>query len=196
MIDNGHKTLFSTDEHPFLSSMEKLAALKPAFKKEGTVTAGNSSGRNDGASAVLVMSEDKVKEFGYKPMAKIISVGSSGCDPTIMGLGPVESSILAMKRAGLTLHDLDIIELNEAFAAQSIAVIKEWEKLGISEEALLSKINPNGGAIAHGHALGNTGAALTVKCMYEMQRRETARYGMITMCCAGGVGVAAIIEKC
>lgn len=196
VIDNGHATLFSTDEHPFLSSMEKLAALKPAFKKEGTVTAGNSSGRNDGASAVLVMSEDKVKEFGYKPMAKIISVGSSGCDPTIMGLGPVESSILAMKRAGLTLHDLDIIELNEAFAAQSIAVIKEWEKLGISEEALLSKINPNGGAIAHGHALGNTGAALTVKCMYEMQRRETARYGMITMCCAGGVGVAAIIEKC
>lgn len=196
VIDNGHKTLFSTDEHPFLSSMEKLAALKPAFKKEGTVTAGNSSGRNDGASAVLVMSEDKVKEFGYKPMAKIISVGSSGCDPTVMGLGPVESSILAMKRAGLTLHDLDIIELNEAFAAQSIAVIREWEKLGISEDELLSKINPNGGAIAHGHALGNTGAALTVKCMYEMQRRETARYGMITMCCAGGVGVAAIIEKC
>ncbi|WP_125142470.1 thiolase family protein [Clostridium transplantifaecale] len=196
VIDNGHETLFSTDEHPFLSSMEKLAALKPAFKKDGTVTAGNSSGRNDGASAVLVMSEDKMKEFGYKPMAKIISVGSSGCDPTVMGLGPVESSILAMKRAGLTLHDLDIIELNEAFAAQSIAVMKEWEKLGISEEALLSKINPNGGAIAHGHALGNTGAALTVKCMYEMQRRETARYGMITMCCAGGVGVAAIIEKC
>ena len=114
----------------------------------------------------------------------------------MMGLGPVESSKLALKRAGLTLQDLDIIELNEAFAAQSIAVIQEWERLGISEDELMPKINPNGGAIAHGHPLGNTGAALTVKCMYELQRRETARYGMITMCCAGGVGVAAIIEKC
>ena len=196
VIVSGHETFFCTNEHPFLSSMEKLAKLRPAFKKDGTVTAGNSSGRNDGASAVLVMSEDKMREFGYKPMAKIISVGSSGCDPTVMGLGPVESSKLAMERAGLTLQDLDVIELNEAFAAQSIAVIKEWEKLGISEEELLPKINPNGGAIAHGHPLGNTGAALTVKCMYEMQRRERARYGMITMCCAGGVGVAAIIEKC
>ena len=189
--------LVDTDEGPRAgSNMEALGKLRPAFKKDGTVTAGNSSGRNDGASAVLVMSEDKMREFGYKPMAKIISVGSSGCDPTVMGLGPVESSKLAMERAGLTLQDLDVIELNEAFAAQSIAVIKEWEKLGISEEELLPKINPNGGAIAHGHPLGNTGAALTVKCMYEMQRRERARYGMITMCCAGGVGVAAIIEKC
>ena len=194
--DHGQEILFDTDEHPFLSSMEKLAKLTPAFKSGGSVTAGNSSGRNDGASAVLVMSEEKMKELGYQPMARIISVGSSGCDPTVMGLGPVESSKLAMKRAGLTLHDLDIIELNEAFAAQSIAVIKEWEKLGISEDELLPKLNPNGGAIAHGHPLGNTGAALTIKCMYEMQRRENAKYGMITMCCAGGVGVAAIIEKC
>ena len=196
VMSGGETAFFETDEHPFLSSMEKLAKLKPAFKKDGSVTAGNSSGRNDGASAVLVMSESKMKALGYKPMAKIISVGSSGCDPTVMGLGPVESSKLALKRAGLTLQDLDIIELNEAFAAQSIAVIQEWERLGISEDELMPKINPNGGAIAHGHPLGNTGAALTVKCMYELQRRETARYGMITMCCAGGVGVAAIIEKC
>lgn len=188
--------VFDTDEHPFLSSMEKLAKLKPAFKKDGSVTAGNSSGRNDGASAVLVMSEEKMQELGYTPMAKIVGVGSSGCDPTTMGLGPVECSKLAMSRAGITIHDLDVIELNEAFAAQSLAVIEEWKKLGIEEAELLPKVNPNGGAIAHGHPLGCTGSALTVKCMYELHRRPEARYGMITLCCAGGLGVALVIEKC
>lgn len=188
--------LFSVDEHPFLSSMEKLAALKPAFKKDGTVTAGNSSGRNDGASAVLVMSQEKQETLGYQPMAKIIGVGTSGCDPTMMGLGPVESSRLAMGRAGVSLRDLDVIELNEAFAAQSLAVIEEWKKQGIDEAELLAKINPNGGAIAHGHPLGCTGSALTVKCMYELRRRPEARCGMITLCCAGGLGVAVVIEKC
>lgn len=188
--------VFDTDEHPFLSSMEKLAALKPAFQKDGTVTAGNSSGRNDGASAVLVMSEEKMKELGYQPMARIIGVGSSGCNPTTMGLGPVECSKLAMRRAGITIRDLDVIELNEAFAAQSLAVVEEWKKLGIEEAELLEKLNPNGGAIAHGHPLGCTGSALTVKCMYELQRRPEARYGLITLCCAGGLGVALVIEKC
>lgn len=194
--DGEHARLFAVDEHPFLSSMEKLAALKPAFKKDGTVTAGNSSGRNDGASAVLLMSEETQKAMGYQPMAKIIGVGSSGCDPTMMGLGPVESSRLALSRAGITLRDLDVIELNEAFAAQSLAVIEEWKKQGIDEAELLLKINPNGGAIAHGHPLGCTGAALTVKCMYELRRRPEAKYGMITLCCAGGLGVAVVIEKC
>lgn len=187
---------FAVDEHPFLSSMEKLATLKPAFKRDGTVTAGNSSGRNDGASAVLVMSEEKMKELGYEPMVRIIGVGSSGCDPTMMGLGPVESSRLAMSRAGITINDVDVIELNEAFAAQSLAVIEEWKKQGIGEDELLAKVNPNGGAIAHGHPLGCTGSALTVKCMYELRRRPEARYGLITLCCAGGLGVAVVIEKC
>ena len=134
--------------------------------------------------------------LGYRPMAKVIGVGSSGCDPTVMGLGPVESSRLAMSRAGVSIHDLDVIELNEAFAAQSLAVIEEWKKLGIEEAQLLAKINPNGGAIAHGHPLGCTGCALTVKCMYELHRRPEARYGLITLCCAGGLGVAVVIEKC
>lgn len=188
--------MFEVDEHPFLSSMEKLATLRPAFKKDGTVTAGNSSGRNDGAAAVLVMSEDKMRELGYKPMVKIVGVGSSGCDPTTMGLGPVECSKLAMSRAKITLKEIDVIELNEAFAAQSLAVIEEWKKLGVEEAELLEKINPNGGAIAHGHPLACTGVALTIKCMYELQRRPEAKYGLITLCCAGGLGVALVIEKC
>lgn len=194
--ENGTTHVFAVDEHPFLSPLEKLATLKPAFKKDGSVTAGNSSGRNDGASAVLVMSEDKMRTLGLAPMAKILGVGSSGCDPTVMGLGPVECSRLALERAGIPLADVDVIELNEAFAAQSLAVMEEWKKWGVSEEALIEKINPNGGAIAHGHPLGCTGSALTVKCMYELRRRPDARYGLITLCCAGGLGVALVIEKC
>lgn len=186
---------FKVDEHPFLSSLEKLASLRPVFKKDGTVTAGNSSGRNDGAAAVLVMSQEKMEALGYEAMVRIIGVGSSGCDPTIMGLGPVESSRIALEKAGISIKDLDIIELNEAFAAQSLAVVEEWKKWGVDESELLKKINPNGGAIAHGHPLGCTGTVLVVKCMYELQRRPDARYGMITLCCAGGLGVALVIEK-
>ena len=189
-------TIFDTDEHPFLSSMEKLAQLKPAFKPDGTVTAGNSSGRNDGAAAVLVMGADKAEHLGYEPMVKILSVGSSGCDPTTMGLGPVECSRLALARAGLKISDIDVIELNEAFAAQSLAVLEEWKKWGISEEDLIRKVNPNGGAIAHGHPLGCTGAALTIKCMYELKRVPEKKNGLITLCCAGGLGVALVVEKC
>lgn len=187
--------IFDTDEHPFLSSLEKLATLRPAFKKDGSVTAGNSSGRNDGAAALLVMTADKAADLGYQPMVKIKSIASSGCDPVIMGISPVECTRVALERAGLTIHDLDVIELNEAFAAQSLSVIEDWMKWGISEPDLMNKLNPNGGAIALGHPLGCTGAALTIKCIYELLRVPEYRYGLITLCCAGGVGVAMVIEK-
>lgn len=193
---NGETRVFDTDEHPFLSSMEKLAKLRPAFKPGGTVTAGNSSGRNDGASAVLVMSAEAARRHGYQPMARILGAASSGCDPTMMGLGPVECSRLALERSGLTLNDIDVIELNEAFAAQSLAVLAEWKKWGVSDEQMKEKLNPNGGAIAHGHPLGCTGSALTVKAMYEMKRVPEKRRALITLCCAGGLGVALVIEKC
>lgn len=193
-VDTGNGKVFDTDEHPFLSNLEKLANLRPAFKKGGSVTAGNSSGRNDGGAAVLLMSGEKMKELGKAPLAKVIAGASSGCDPLVMGLGPVECTRIALEQAGLTINDMDVIELNEAFAAQSLAVLAEWAKWGISEEDLIAKVNPNGGAISHGHPLGCTGAALTVKCMYELKRRNL-RYGLVTLCCAGGLGVAMLIEN-
>ncbi|MCX5839753.1 MAG: thiolase family protein [Deltaproteobacteria bacterium] len=192
---DGAVRTFDTDEHPRMTTLEKLAALAPAFKKGGSVTAGNSSGRNDGAAAVLVMAADKAQTLGMKPMARILAVASSGCDPTIMGIGPVECTRIALERAKIALRDVDVIELNEAFAAQSLAVLREWMAWGVNRETLLSKLNPNGGAIAMGHPLGCTGAALTVKCLYELQRVTAHRYGLITMCCAGGLGVAMIVEK-
>ncbi|MHB9096674.1 MAG: thiolase family protein [Syntrophales bacterium] len=195
ILPDGSPAFFDTDEHPRMTTLEKLAALPPVFKKEGSVTAGNSSGRNDGAAAVLVMTAEKAERFGMKPRARIVSAAASGCDPAIMGIGPVESTRVALERARLTLRDIDVIELNEAFAAQSLAVIREWVKWGIDQEDLTSRINPNGGAIAMGHPLGCTGAALTVKCLSELDRVDAYRYGLITMCCAGGLGVAMIIEK-
>ncbi len=192
---DGAARIFDTDEHPRMTTPEKLAALPPAFKKGGSVTAGNSSGRNDGAAALLVMAAEKARALGIKPMARILAVASSGCDPTIMGIGPVECTRMALARARITLADLDVIELNEAFAAQSLAVVSDWLASGVDREALLAKLNPNGGAIAMGHPLGCTGAALTVKCLYELQRVTAYRYGLITMCCAGGLGVAMIVEK-
>jgi acetyl-CoA C-acetyltransferase len=192
---DGTAGTFDTDEHPRMTTLEKLSALAPAFKKGGSVTAGNSSGRNDGAAALLVMAADKAQTLGMKPMARILAVASSGCDPTIMGIGPVECTRIALARARITLRDLDVIELNEAFAAQSLAVVRDWTAAGVDREALLAKLNPNGGAIAMGHPLGCTGAALTVKCLYELQRVTAYRYGLITMCCAGGLGVAMIVEK-
>jgi acetyl-CoA C-acetyltransferase len=192
---DGQQCLFDTDEHPRMTTQEKLAALPAAFRKEGSVTAGNSSGRNDGAAAVLVMEEEKARCLGMKPRARILSAASSGCDPKIMGIGPVESTRIALERAGLTLGEIDVIELNEAFAAQSLAVVREWIQWGIDRESLMAKLNPNGGAIAMGHPLGCTGAALTVKCLSELQRVSTNRYGLITMCCAGGLGVAMVVEK-
>lgn len=195
-IETGEGTrVFDTDEHPFLSTIEKISTLRPAFKKDGTVTAANSSGRNDGASAVLMMEREMAEHLGYKPMAVVRSIAASGCEPRVMGLGPVRSTEIALARAGLTIHDLDVIELNEAFAAQSLAVVEEWKKWGISEAELSEKINPNGGAIAHGHPLGCTGAALCVKCMYELKRVPEKKLGLISLCCAGGLGVAVILEK-
>ncbi|KAA9022562.1 thiolase family protein [Niallia endozanthoxylica] len=179
---------FAVDEHPRLTSLEKLAGLKPVFKENGTVTAGNSSGRNDGASAVILMSEDAVEKYGVKPKAKIVSQAVSGVSPEIMGIGPVKATQLALQRANLTLADIGLIELNEAFAAQSIAVIRE---LNLD----LNKVNVNGGAIALGHPLGATGSILTTKLLHEMERRGV-KYGLVTLCIGGGQGITTIFENC
>jgi acetyl-CoA C-acetyltransferase len=179
--------IFEKDEHPRLSSLEKLGSLKPVFKENGTVTAGNSSGRNDGASAVLMMSEDAAYKHGLKPKAKMIAQAVSGVSPEIMGIGPVQATKKALSMAGLTLDDIDLIELNEAFAAQALAVIKE---LNLD----LEKVNVNGGAIALGHPLGATGAILMTKLLYEMERRGK-KYGLVTLCIGGGQGITTIVEN-
>jgi acetyl-CoA C-acetyltransferase len=179
---------FVVDEHPRMTSLEKLSSLKSVFKENGTVTAGNSSGRNDGASAVILMSKEAVDRFSIKPKAKIIAQAVSGVDPEMMGIGPVTSTHLALKRADLSFNDIGLIELNEAFAAQSLAVIKEL-KLD------LEKINVNGGAIALGHPLGATGSILTTKLLHEMDRRGE-KYGLVTLCIGGGQGITTIFENC
>jgi acetyl-CoA C-acetyltransferase len=179
--------IFDTDEHPRATSLEQLAKLPPAFKEGGTVTAGNSSGRNDGAAAVLVMSEEEAQRRGIKPRLRIVSYASAGVSPEIMGIGPVPATIKALKRAGLTLDDIDLIELNEAFAAQVLAVTQE---LGMD----MKKVNVNGGAIALGHPIGGTGAILMTKLMHEMERRGS-RYGLVTLCIGGGQGLATIVEN-
>lgn len=177
----------AVDEHPRQTSLELLGGLKAAFKDGGTVTAGNSSGRNDGAAAVLLMTKDKLKEYGLTPKAKIITQAVSGVAPEFMGIGPVTSTQKALKQANLSLDDIDLIELNEAFAAQSLAVIQE---AGMD----LNKVNVNGGAIAFGHPIGATGAILLTKLMYELQRRQK-RYGLVTLCIGGGQGITTIIEN-
>ncbi len=169
------------------TSLEALAKLKPAFKEGGTVTAGNSSQVSDGAGAVLVMSAEKAQALGLKPLARFVAFAVGGVPPEIMGIGPVVAIPKALKLAGLTLNDIDIIELNEAFAAQSLAVVRE---IGLNPE----KVNVNGGAIALGHPLGCTGAKLTVQLVYEMARRKS-KYGMVSMCIGGGMGAAAIFEN-
>ncbi|WHY89926.1 thiolase family protein [Neobacillus cucumis] len=179
--------LFQVDEHPRLTSLEKLASLRPVFKDGGTVTAGNSSGRNDGAAALVMMSEEEAAERGLSPHLRVISQASVGVAPEIMGIGPVPATLKALKLAGLTLDDLDLIELNEAFAAQALACVKE---LNMDRK----KINVNGGAIALGHPIGGTGAILTVKIMNELERRG-GRYGLITACIGGGQGIATIVEN-
>ncbi|PKM77712.1 MAG: acetyl-CoA C-acyltransferase [Firmicutes bacterium HGW-Firmicutes-15] len=181
--------VFDTDEFPNKgAALEKMAALKPAFKKDGSVTAGNASGINDGASAVLVMSADKAKELGLKPMARIVSYASGGCDPKIMGIGPVPASKKALEKAGLTVADLDLIEANEAFAAQSIAVGRE---MGWGD---MEKTNVNGGAIAIGHPVGASGNRILVSLLYEMKKRGS-KYGLATLCIGGGMGTTVIIEN-
>jgi 3-oxoadipyl-CoA thiolase len=177
---------FDQDEHPRLSSLEKLGQLKPAFAKDGTVTAGNSSGINDGAAAMLLASEVAVKRYGLQPIAKITSMAVAGVDPAVMGIGPVPATNKALERAGLTVADLDLIELNEAFASQSIACIHD---LGLD----LEKVNVNGGAIALGHPLGCSGVRISTTLLYEMRRRK-AKYGLATMCIGVGQGAAVIYE--
>lgn len=181
------KIIFDTDEHPRLTSLEKLGSLKPVFKQGGSVTAGNASGRNDGAAALLMMAEDEALRKGHRPRLRIAAQAAAGVSPEIMGIGPVPAVMKALKLAGLTLEDIDLIELNEAFAAQALAVVKE---LNIER----SKLNVNGGAIALGHPIGGTGAILTVKIMNELERRG-GRYGLITACIGGGQGIATIVEN-
>ncbi|HIV70204.1 MAG TPA: acetyl-CoA C-acyltransferase family protein [Candidatus Aquabacterium excrementipullorum] len=181
--------LFDTDEHvKGDTTAEVLAKMKPAFKKEeGTVTAGNASGLNDGAAAVVMASADKAKELGLKPLARLVSYGHAGVEPEYMGIGPVPASKAALAKAGLTVADLDVIESNEAFAAQACAVSKE---MGFPNE----KTNPNGSGISLGHPVGATGAILVTKALYELQR-VNGRYALITMCIGGGQGIALVIER-
>ncbi|MGB3154966.1 MAG: acetyl-CoA C-acyltransferase [Chitinophagaceae bacterium] len=181
------KIQVDTDEHPRETALEKLAALKPAFSKEGTVTAGNSSGINDGAAAMLLASEEAMKKYGLKPFAKIRSMAVAGVDPTIMGIGPVPATLKALKRAGLKISDMDLVELNEAFASQAIACIRE---LGLD----VNKVNVNGGAIALGHPLGCSGVRISATLLHEMKRREVT-YGLATMCVGVGQGAAVIFER-
>ena len=184
----GEDIVFETDEHPRLSSVEKLAALAPAFKKGGSVTAGNSSGINDGAAVSIIVSEEVLKRYDLKPMARVVSAAVAGVDPAHMGIGPVPATQKALKRAGLSINDIDLVELNEAFAAQAIACLNE---LGLDP----AKVNVNGGSIAIGHPLGASGTRISATLLHEMKRRDNARYGLATMCVGVGQGVAVIYEK-
>jgi acetyl-CoA C-acetyltransferase len=184
----GEPLVINTDEYPkFGTTLEKLAKLKPAFKDGGTVTAGNASGINDGAAALILMSKEKAKKLGLKPMATIISYASAGVAPEIMGCGPIPSSRKALEKAGLEVKDLGLIEANEAFAAQALSVIAD---LGLNTDI----VNVNGGAIALGHPIGASGARILVTLLYEMQKRDV-RYGLATLCIGGGQGTALIVER-
>ncbi len=179
---------FTTDEHVRTNaSIEDMQKLRAVFKKDGTVTAGNASGINDGAGAVVLMEAKEAEKRGANPMARIVSYGHAGVEPELMGMGPVPASEQALKRAGLSVDDLDVIESNEAFASQACAVSKV---LGLDP----AKVNPNGGAVALGHPVGGTGAIITVKALYELQRTG-GRYGLVTMCIGGGQGIALVLEN-
>ena len=188
IVSKKGSVFFDTDEYPkHGSTLEALASLRPAFDKAGTVTAGNASGLNDGAAAVIMMSASKAKELGLTPLARIKAYSSAGLDPTIMGMGPVSATQLCLKKAGWTHEDVDLMEINEAFAAQAIAVNKEmgWDT---------SKINVNGGAIALGHPIGASGARVLVTLLHEMVRRDAKR-GLASLCIGGGMGVALAVER-
>lgn len=187
IIENKQTILFDKDEHPRQTSLEKLASLKPAFIKDGTVTAGNSSGINDGASALLLASEEAVKLFNLQPMARIVSMGVAGVDPSIMGIGPVPASQKALKRAGLNINDLSLVELNEAFASQSIACVRDLDLDS-------TKVNVNGGAIALGHPLGCSGSRISTTLLHELKKRK-GKYGLATMCIGVGQGAAVVYEN-
>ena len=185
----GDPIIFDTDEFPkFGTTIDKVAKLKPAFKKDGIVTAANASGINDAGAAVVVMAKEKAEELGIKPLVTIKSYASAGVDPSIMGVGPVPASEKALKKAGLTIKDIDLVEANEAFAAQSLAVRKD---LGLDPE----KTNVNGGAIALGHPIGASGCRILISLIYEMLRRDDAKTGLATLCIGGGMGTALIVEK-
>lgn len=184
----GDPVIFDTDEHPrFGTTMESLQRLRPAFKKGGTVTAGNASGMNDGASALMLMSKEKAEALGIEPLAKIVSYASVGVDPAYMGIGPIPAAKLALEKAGLIIEEIDLVELNEAFASQALACIRE---LGMDEE----KVNVNGGAIALGHPVSASGGVIVTKLLYEMKARD-AKYGLATLCIGGGQGLALIVER-
>ncbi len=188
LIDGKPVMVMRNDEGPRSdTSLEKLAMLRPAFRANGTVTAGNSSSLNDGAAALLIMSSARADALGLKPMARIVSTGVAGVDPRFMGIGPVPATKIALRKAGLTMQDIDLVELNEAFAAQSLAVVRD---LGIDP----SKLNVNGGAIALGHPLGCSGARIMTTLLHEMRRRGS-RYGLATMCIGVGQGIATIVER-
>ncbi|ADC51266.1 acetyl-CoA acetyltransferase [Alkalihalophilus pseudofirmus OF4] len=184
----GEPVMVDTDEHPKHGlTLEKLAKLRPAFKKDGTVTAGNASGINDGAAMVVLMAKEKAEELGIEPLATIKSYGNAALDPKIMGYGPVPATKKALAKAGLSVEDLDLVEANEAFAAQSLAVVKD---LGLDPE----KVNVNGGAIALGHPVGASGTRVLVSLLHEMKRRDAKR-GLATLCIGGGQGTALIVER-
>ena len=182
------EVVFDTDEHPRATTLDALAKMKPAFKKDGTVTAGNASGINDGAAFLVLADAAVAAKNGQKPLARLVSYAVSGVEASLMGDGPIPSTQLALKRAGLSLDQIDVIEANEAFAAQAIAVGK-----GLNLDAV--KTNPNGGAIALGHPVGATGAVIVTKLLHEMLRTQ-ARYGLATMCIGGGQGITTIWERC
>ncbi len=185
----GDPKIVDTDEHPRMgTTREALSKLRPAFKKDGTVTAGNASGINDGAAATLVMSMRKAQELNLKPMARVVSYASAGVDPKFMGLGPIPATRKALEKANLTIQDIDIVEANEAFAAQTIQVARE---LGLD----MSKTNLNGGAIALGHPIGASGARILTTLLYEMKKRDDVKRGLATLCVGGGMGAALIVEK-
>ena len=180
--------IFDTDEHPrFGTTKETLAKLRPAFKKDGTVTAGNASGINDGACSLIVMAAQKAKDLGLKPLAEIVSYASAGVEPSVMGLGPIPASRKALQKAGLQTGDIDLFELNEAFAAQSIAVLRDLE-------IPMDKVNVNGGAIALGHPVGASGARILTTLIYELRRRKQ-KLGLASLCVGGGMGVTVIIKN-
>lgn len=181
--------IFNKDEHPRLSSVEVLSNLKPAFKDGGSVTAGNSSGVNDGSAALVIVSEDALKRYNLEPIAEVVSSAAVGVSPDIMGIGPVNATNKALKRAGISIKDIDLVELNEAFAAQSIACIRDLE---LNPEI----INVNGGSIAIGHPLGASGARIVSTLVHEFKRRKSAKYALATMCVGVGQGVAVIFKKC
>jgi 3-oxoadipyl-CoA thiolase len=183
----GETLIFDKDEQPRNTSLEKLALLKPAFKKEGSVTAGNSSGINDGAAACLVVSEDIVKRFDLKPLARVMAMAVAGVDPAYMGIGPVPATTKAMKRAGINMNDLGLVELNEAFASQSLACISDLE---LSPDM----VNVNGGSIAIGHPLGCSGVRISATLLHQMQR-QNIKYGLATMCVGVGQGAAVVYEN-